>query len=186
MTADRRVPTSANPDVPRCAMHTSFVSLFKKTFARLPLAWASSVYPCGASAGFKSSLFFGCHGEGYDYPAICTVAWSACTGLYMPRKSRRLRVPWPLLCSYGAGGVPFHGQLLYMSTTFGGGFSGLGVGVGGGESIGKKRVGRLLPLAWAGCSEDCFHPSASVSVRRKRGGRGGYGSWGEESSISQS
>jgi hypothetical protein len=30
---------------------------------------------------------------GSDYPTNCTVAWSACTGLYMPRKSRRFRVP---------------------------------------------------------------------------------------------
>jgi hypothetical protein len=45
------------------------------------------------------------------------------------------------------GRIPFHGQLLYMSTSLGGGgFSGLGAGVGGGESFGRKCWGRLLIL----------------------------------------
>jgi hypothetical protein len=52
--------------------------------------------------------------------------------------------------------------------------------VGGGESLGKKRVGRLLTLGVVGVQGGLFsHPSASVSVRR------GVRFVGEESSMEQ-
>jgi hypothetical protein len=67
----------------------------------------------------------------------------------------------------------------YMRTPFDG-FSGLGAG--GRESL-ERNVGvDSLPLVWVGLFS---HPSASVSVLGKRG-EGGYSSWGEEISMSQS
>jgi hypothetical protein len=80
-------------------------------------------------------------------------------------------------------GISFNGELLYTRTA-GSGFSGVLTGVGGGTSLGKNRAGRLLILfGETGLDGGLFsHTSASVSVYGTRGG--GYGSRGEDISIS--
>jgi hypothetical protein len=51
------------------------------------------------------------------------------------------------------GWIPFNDQLLYMSTSLGGGFSGLGAV----ESLLERNVGEdSLSFGEAGCREDCF------------------------------